>query len=143
MGEKAIPTLAGLLQTDSNFARIFAISVLRSMKPISTRTVPLLCPLLKDQSADVRVSVAWALGSLGAMANEAVSQLLEALAAERELEGQVAMILALGEIGQGAQMAAPVLEGFLSSQEEALRRAAISALSSMNASSARGGSNPR
>ncbi len=75
-------------------------------------TVPTLAAALKDESPDVRVAAADALGAIGSDADKAVNALVQAVRDNKGKEGipvRTAVVSALGRIGKPASSAVDIL----------------------------------
>lgn len=75
-------------------------------------TVPTLTTALKDESPDVRIAAANALGAIGSDADKAVQPLIQAVRDNKDKEGirvRTALVSALGRIGKPASSAVDIL----------------------------------
>ena len=132
-----LDSMAGLLRavrgTPSNQARVREelaakrVILVQAMGRIGTPSVPTLTEALQDESPQVRLAAAYALGECGSGSREAVPGLVASLRdADREV--RVNATRALGRIGPTAKVAIPALIETLRSDDLQLSRDSLDAL---------------
>jgi murein DD-endopeptidase len=126
----AVPALTEALKDDVFFVRGWTAFALAEIGPEAAAAVPTLIATLKkpDEVEFVRRQVASALGRIGPTA---VPELIGVLANDHE-RVRLGAILALNQIGNGAESAVPPLVRLLSDPAEFVRTAAASALGAID-----------
>jgi HEAT repeat protein len=132
MGVKnGIPILIQALNVMDRDVHELAVS---GLIKIGAAAIPALIEALKDKDNQIRISAAWALGSIGETAKAAIPALIEALKDHnsrfRAIAGE-----ALGAIGGEAKAAIPALMEALKDKDRIVRRSAAEALKRISTSS--------
>lgn len=127
-GERTFSQWQGYLGDLSPGVRRTAVEALGYFGP---QAVPVLVQTLKNDShAEVRMSVASALGGLGPAAKEALPVLIEASRAS-ESRVRASAAVALGKIGPDAKETVPALTQLLEDVEPGVRLTAVQALADL------------
>jgi HEAT repeat protein len=127
--EDAERVLVATLADEDLTLRLSAARALGRLR--SARAVPPLSALLEDHAMALRRDAARALGLIGI--KTAAPALAAVVKREPELEPRLAMILALGQVGDARQ--APLLESFSKDSSQTTRLAAAQALCALGAPS--------
>ncbi|WP_372366674.1 HEAT repeat domain-containing protein [Candidatus Uabimicrobium sp. HlEnr_7] len=115
LGERAVPTLIGLLKSKNEYVvRKSAIGTLGKIGEKAHSAAEYLIPLLRDKDLDIRRATTRALGQIGPTAYIAIEHLIPLLK-DKDIKVRCNTIHALGEIGENAHIAIehflPLLEG--------------------------------
>ena len=127
--EAAEQALVAALAEEELSLRLSAARALGRLR--SARAGPALTALLKDNAPALRREAARALGLIGS--KTAAPALAAVVKSEPELEPRLAMILALGQLGDPRQV--PLLESFSKDTSQTTRLAAAQALCALGAPS--------
>jgi HEAT repeat protein len=123
-------TLATMLKNERNrVVQIWTRVALMRMEKPSDEHLTAIGKYLKSPDAQARSHAARALGVVGKESKKQVGDVVDALQREEDPVGMFWMIKSLGQIGEGAQTAVPLLTKFsVQHKDETIRRAATESL---------------
>jgi len=128
--EEAVLELIEVLKNKDEEPYVYN-KVIKALGKIGSYAVPMLVTSLKnhrkENEAEFRCSIVWALVEIGPEANTAIPTLTELLKDSNE-EVRYSAVVAVGEIGPGARMVVPILKDLLKDPDEFVRNRAEDSL---------------